>query len=245
MTRSRRTPRDVRSWLVVCSAVAALGCAREGSPADTNTTAPAGFPSDTAEYRARLAQYPLSGNPHKRQRRSECFYLLCPKIDVSIQARGNTLDIEPYNVQASAVPVAHLINLDKKNTEGYYGLLPGDTVEYDLWVNQKPASTQGEWRVVGRVTKTGRLIYGEVTDLNYCHLGHSTIPPVSDADFAEYKHACDYEIDRASSTKASSTPSRMSLSWTIIGSVFQHLSAFLTYSTNGGGWIDCARGCCT
>lgn len=240
MTGSRRTPRDVRSWLVVCSAISALGCAQEGPRANTSSAAPAGFPSDTAQYRARLAQYPLSGNPHKRQRRSECFYLLCPKIDVSIEARGNTLKIEPYNVPAAAVPVAHLTNLDKKKIEGYYGLFPGDSVDYDLWVNQKPASTRGEWRVVGLNKNSGKLIYGEVTDLNYCHLGHSTKPPVSDADFAEYKDSCNYDIGAASST-----PSRMSLSWTIIGSVFQHLSAFLTYSTNGGGWIDCARGCCT
>jgi hypothetical protein len=241
MTRSRRTPRDVRSWLVVCSAIAALGCSRERAPAEANYAAPAGFPSDTAGYRARLAEHPLSGTPHQRQRRSQCFYLLCPKIEVSIQARGNTLDIEPSNVPAQAVPVAHLANLDKRKTESYYGLLPGDSVEYDLWVNQKPGSTFGEWRVVGRVTKTGRLIYGEVTDLNYCHLGHTTTPPITDADFAEYKDPCNSKL-----ATASSTPSRMSLSWTIIGSVVSQLSAFLTeYAMTGGGWIDCSRGCCT
>jgi hypothetical protein len=170
------------------------------------------------------------------------FPYLCSKIEVSVQPRGNTLDIEPYNVSASAVPVAHLVNLDKKKTEGYYGLLPGDSAEYDLWVNQKPGSTNAEWRIVGiKKGPSGGLIYGEVKDLNYCHIGHTTNPPVSDADFAEFKDRCDYDIDKASS----STPTRMSLSWTIIGSMFHHLSSFLTYSTQGGGWIDCSRGCCT
>jgi hypothetical protein len=165
---------------------------------------------------------------------------LCSKIDVTIEARGNTLTIDPYYAPISPVPVAHLVNLDKKKIEGYYGLLPGDSAEYDLWVNQKPASTHAEWRVVGRVKKTGKLVYGGVADLNVCHPPEQGTPVVSDADFAEYKDPCNYDLDAASST-----PSRMSLSWTIIGSVFQHLSAFLTYSTNGGGWIDCSRGCCT
>jgi hypothetical protein len=242
MTGSRRTPRDVRSWLVVCSAIAALGCGPELAPPDANNPAPPGFPTDTAAYRDRLAQYPLSRNTHRQQRKSKCvtYPYFCSKIYVTIEALGNTLAIEPSNVPASAVPVAHLVNLDKKKIEGYYGLLPGDSAEYDLWVSQKPRSTQGEWRIVGQVKKTGKLIYGAATDLNYCHLGHSTNPPVSDADFAEYKHSCDYDIGRSSAT-----PNRMSLSWTIIGSVVQHLFAFLTYSTSGGGWIDCARGCCT
>jgi len=242
MTGSRRTPRDVRSWLVVCSTIAALGCDRGLAPADASNPAPTGFPADTSAYRERLAQYPLSGNSHTRQRKSKCvtFPLFCSKIDVSIQARGNTLDIKPDTAPASAVPVAHLVNLDKKKTEGYYGLLPGDSAEYDLWVNQKPASTRAEWRVVGMVKKTGKLVYGGVADLNLCHRRDSTTPPVSDADFAEYKDPCNYDIDAASST-----PSRATLSWAIIGLVFQHLSAFLTYSTTGGGWIDCSRGCCT
>lgn len=241
MTGSRRTPRDVRGWLVVCSTIAALGCDRGLAPADASNPAPTGFPTDTSAYRERLAHYPLSGNSHTRQRKSKCvtYPWFCSKIDVSIQARGNTLDIKPDTAPASAIPVAHLVNLDKKKTEGYYGLLPDDSAEYDLWVNQKPGSTLAEWRIVGK-KKNGALVYGEVTNLSYCHLREAGTPATSDADFAEYKDACNYDID-----KASSTQSRMSLSWTIIGSVFQHLSAFLTYSTTGGGWIDCSRGCCT
>jgi hypothetical protein len=242
MTRSHRTPRDVRGWLVVCSAIAALGCGRALAPADASNPAPPGFPTDSAAYRDRLAQYPLSGNPHRRQRKSKCltYPFLCSTIDVTIEARGSTQAIEPYKAPASAVPVAHLVNLDTKKIEGYYGLLPGDSAEYDLWVNQKPASTHAEWRVVGKVKKTGKLVYGGVTDLNLCHPRDSTTPPASDADFAEYKNPCNYDIETASST-----PSRASLSWTIIGSVFQHLSFLVTYATTGGGWIDCARGCCT
>ena len=239
MARSLRTPNVGHGCLVVCFALVAFGCGPELGPPSATNPPPPGFPTDTAGYRARLAEFPGTRNAHKRSRKAKCFPFDLCTVDVTIEALGNTQLIYPHNAPDPAVPVAHLVNLDSK-TEKYYGLLPKDSAEYDLWVNRKPGSTMGEWRVVGVMKSTGQLIYGQPTDFDWCHVPPAYQPTGSDADFAKYKDGdCNYKLGSASSTSRMSLLSSTFFSW-----LSEHLW-YLASDRTAGGWIDCNNGCCT
>lgn len=233
MTRSRRTAENVLGCLAICSGIVAGACGPQIGPPDASNQPPPNAPTDTAGYRARIAQFPASREVHSRSRNAKCpIDGWCGKVTVNIGAMGTTSSIDPNNAPDSAVPVAHLVNVGKK-TEKYYGLLPSDEAEYDLWVNKKPGSNKAEWRVVGIMKKTGTLVYGEVTDLALCH-SYAVKPGASDADFAEYRDG-DCNVPRGSA----SSPIKSSLSFAAF------LDWLLTYSSTGGGWIECPNGCCT
>ena len=235
--------RDVRSAMLLIVGAFSMACARGlGEPLATNP-APPGLPTDTTQYKALLAQYPLTGSPHTRKRCPTGLFCFS-KIDVTIQARGTTSAVDPANAPASPVPVAHLVNLDKKKIEKYYGLLPGDVAEYDLWVNRKPASTLAEWRIVGVDKVTNQLSYGEPTDLTYCHK-FQVQQGATDADFADDVVAMRGDCtERAGVTSAAIKQSSLGLTQ-IFHWVHQMQVWLLTYSRTGGGWIECPNGCCT
>ena len=241
MTCSPGTPRDVRGWLVVCSAVVALGCGAELKPSAVGNALPAGVPTDTAAYDRLVAQWRISGTVHHGQRKIKS-WKFWERIDVTIAARGNTYEIDPHNPSTTPIPVAHLVNLDKKEVEKYYGLLPGDQAEYDLWVNKKTDKTS-EWRIVERSKTANSVLAGEVVDFDYCHVYKPGGPKVSDADFAADRSAgkCTYRRPPAPTASKASI-----LSTGIFGSLVAHVSSFLAeLSTTDGGWIYCANGCCT
>ena len=240
MTRSRRTAREVRGWLAICSAIATAACGPQIGPPDANNPAPPNAPTDTAAYRARVAQFPASRVVHHRSRNAKCpIDGWCGKVIVDITALGTTSAVDPDNAPDSPVPVAHLVNTGKK-TEKYYGLLPSESAEYDLWVNKKPGSTKAEWRVVGVMKKSGTLVYGEVTDLTLCHK-YTVKPGASDADFAEYRYGgCNVRLASTSSTVIKSSLSFAGFfSW-----ILAH-ACLLSESRTSGGWIECPNGCCT
>lgn len=233
---------QVRCLVLAVSAAVSSGCARGLSAPLASSPAPPGFPTDTTQYNALLAQYPLSGPAHVRKRCAKG--LFCSKIDVSIQARGTTSSISPENGPASPVPVAHLVNLDKSKIERYYKLLPGDGVDYNLWVNRKPASNHVEWRIVGRDKITNEFVYGEATDLTYCHK-YPLVEGATDADFA------DDVINRLGPCTEPPGTTHLSIKQSSLGltQLFSWLHIVqewvLTYSRTGGGWIECSNGCCT
>lgn len=244
MTCTGIAARDVGRWLVCFVGIFVIACAQEPNPPSQSSTPPEGFPTDSASYTTRLAQFPLTGTRHERDRKSKsCVVGLCQKVTVSIQARGNTLAIDPDSSPGPATPVAvaHLVNEDKHNRiEKRYELLPGDTVEYDLWVNTKPGSGGVEWRIVGR-TRSGRFLYGAPTDLHYCHIRAAGQPAVTDADFEEYKWPCNVPVGPATAP----APSGM-LSVKLFNAFFARVAAIVVeFARIDGGWIECSRGCCT
>lgn len=243
MSRSSGAARDVGRCFVICSAIAMLGCGPELPPPDPSNPLPPGVQADTGQYRQQLAQYPMSRNSHTRNRKAKCFLNLCSGIDVRIQAIGNTLDIDPENGPASPVPVAHLVNLDSTKTEKFYGLLPGNQAEYDLWVGRRTTSNKAQWWLVQRSLTANSVTAAQPRELDYCHIRGPSDPKSSDADFAEYRYerGCDHPV-KAAAAKVS----QASLFPTPIFAFLAHLGAILAtaYRTEGG-WIDCANGCCT
>jgi hypothetical protein len=243
MRRTSGRARDVRSWLITCSVLATFGCGPELAPPDPSNPLPPGIPADTGRYRQLIAQDVMSKNPHPRQRKAKCFLSLCSGITVTIEAVGNTLDIDPKKGPATPVRVAHLVNQDKKKTEKYYGLLPGDSAEYDLWVSRKSDSTT-QWTLLLVSRTSNSVIAAKPADLNYCHLRGPNDPKASDADFAEYRKPskCNYPIRPAAQkvSQASLIPTP------VFGSFLAHMAAILTqFAMSDGGWIDCNNGCCT
>lgn len=244
MRRPSGTARDVGKLLAISSAIVALGCGPQLDPPDPSNPLPPGVQSDTGKYRQQVAQFPMNTNSHTRARKAKCFLSLCSGVDVSIEALGNTLAIDPENGPETAVPVAHLVNLDKKKTEKFYGLLPGDQAEYDLWVDRRAGSKKAQWTLVQRSLTTGSVTAAKPRDLSYCHLRGPNDPKVSDADFAENQNhgACDFPIP-----EAAQKVSRASLfSTPIFGAFLAQVSKALSLAYRmHGGWIDCANGCCT
>lgn len=244
MKRPPGTARGVGKLLAISAAFVALGCGTQLDPPDPSNPLPAGVQSDSGRYREQVAQFPMNRNSHTRHRKAKCFLGLCSGVDVSIEALGNTLAIDPENAPETAVAVAHLVNLDKKKTEKFYGLLPGDRAEYDLWVSRRAGSTKAQWTLVQRSLTSSAVIAAKPRNLNYCHLRGPDVPAVSDADFAANQNhgACDYPIP-----DSEEKVSRASLfSNSTFSALLGHVTAILLPSTRvGGGWIDCVRGCCT
>jgi len=199
------------------------------------------MPTDTAAYNALLAKYPVSSTFHDRKRCAK-HWLCLRHTTVRIAAMGTTSSIDPGDAPRDAVPVAQLLNIGDA-TESYYGLLPQDEASYVLWVNQKPSSTLAEWRIVGTL-KSGQKVFGEASDLTYCHKPFGS-PGMTDADFESDKVKELGKCNVSEGTTASSTRTS-SLSFASIFEWVHHLEAVvLTYARTGGGWIECANGCCT
>jgi hypothetical protein len=240
MSCARTTPRNVGRWFAFSSVIVSLGCATEMEvpPPNPSNPLPKGVQAKGADFRAQIGPY-TAANPHDRDRKAKC--LFCSKINVHIEALGNTPDIKPYSPPAIGRPVAHLVNTDKKKIEKYYGLLPQDQAEYYLWVDAK-SKTQAQWTLLQLSHITDSVYAGLPAALNYCHKDSVTYAP--DADFAEYRKdgACNVPIPAASPSV--SQASLMSTSAFV--ALLQRALALLTaLAPNGGGWISCSNGCCT
>jgi hypothetical protein len=247
MSHPSGTARDVQRWLVmICSVFGALGCGKSMLPPSPSNPLPDGVISDTLDFQHKIAAFRASPDSHDRQRKAKCFLSLCSRIDVRIEAMGNTSEIDPRNAPPHGLPVAHLHNYDKKRTERFFGLLPGAQAEYYLWVDRKPGgSNQARWTLL-QVSHTSNSITAAVpADLNLCHLRKPGAKPISDADFIEDKYhdePCDVSLAAAGAKmKQSSLFSSLAFSTVLAHVVYLLQSAFQTE----GGWIDCNNGCCT
>jgi hypothetical protein len=242
MTLLRSKAQDARGLVALCFVIGTTGCAANLAPANATNQPPPGVPTSAAAYDSAIALYPRTGTPRVRDRCPDSWICFKNEIHVSIQPLGTTSEIDPTAGLAKAVPVAHLINLDKKKNEKYYGLLPRDSAEYDLWVNQKPGSTDLEWRIVGKIKATNQLVYGQPTDLLPCHL-YRPRTGATDADFAADKVRELGDCKPLETAASSSKTSSLSFSWTL--GWIHSLQMLLTSSRTGGGWIECSSGCCT
>ena len=240
MSCARATTRNVGSWFAFFSVIVSLGCVPEMEfpPPNRSNPLPKGVAAKGADFRAQIAQYrPIK--PYERDRKAKCSS--CSKIRVHIEALGNTSDIDPKNPPTTGRPVAHLFNMDKKEIEKYYGLLPQDQAEYYLWVDAKSA-TQAQWTLLQLSHITDSVYAALPTDLNYCHKYATPYPP--EADFAEYRKEGDCNVPIPEASPKVSQASLLSTSGFV--AVLHRVLALLTvYAPNGGGWISCSNGCCT
>jgi hypothetical protein len=244
MSRSSGRACDVATWLAICSLIAVIGCAKNLSPPTRENRLPDGLINDTLDFQKKIAPYSVSVPPHVRKRKAKCFLSLCSRIDVSIQAMGNTVAIDPNEGPTSGLPVAHLVNLDKKKTERFFGLLPGAKADYYLWVDRKHNSKHAQWTLVQVSHTENSVIAAEPADLNRCHAYTTSMRAVPDADFTEYKYdgPCTVPLPReeAKVSQASLFP------LPVLGALLVHVATFLdTALRSDGGWIECSNGCCT
>jgi hypothetical protein len=246
MVRTAGTTRDVQRWLVmICSVIGALGCAKSISPPAPANPLPDGVISDTLDFQKKIAPYGVSSTPHHRQREAMCFLKLCSRIDVRIEAMGNTNAIDPDNAPTHGLPVAHLHNHDKNRTERSMGLLPGTQAEYYLWVDRKPGgSNHARWTLLQVSHTSNSVTAAEPADLNLCHKRERGVQPTSDADFTEYRYHGPCNVPPpAVGLKVSQSSLFPSASF---GAVLAHVVDFLAAALQTeGGWIDCNNGCCT
>jgi hypothetical protein len=158
---------------------------------------------------------------------------------------GITSEVNPLNFQSNPRAVAHLKNLSSDKTEAYYSLEPGQ--EGILWVNRS-ASGQATWTMLRMSRTSNAVVAGRSTDLNYCHLYIRQPSGATDADFAtDHEKAngegkCDVPIP----TIHTGMQTASMLQFPGVAVVLDYGMALLAgYARSGGGWIDCANGCCT
>jgi len=208
---------------------------------DAYTGFPPEIPSDPARYLGTLNRYPLTSTPHNSDRRKECLW--CDDvIKVTIQARGNTLDIDPKNPPKVAVPVAHLYHLSDGKKDAYYHMSSQKQADYDLWVYYSSKEKKAVWTLVEMSKQGNKLKAMRTDDFDYCEIAKDTTKArTTDADFADQKHpACSYDPGAPLSGSSSS------LSATALLHAFvARLTALTVNPRTGGGWIDCNNGCCT
>jgi|1185.fasta_scaffold270236_1 hypothetical protein len=244
MTCTAVTRRDTRSWLVLWFAISTVACSPELDRSGRVNSLPPGVPPTAVEYARYIGQFPLTGTPLSRKRKARCFWGLCGRIPVTIQPRGDPSTMKPEAPPAIAVAVAHMVSTKgNKRLEKYYGLLPGDSAEYDLWVYSDPDSHEARWAAVELIAGHATVTALPSTKFGYCSKDTPAQGYPAKADFAEYQHKeCNYPLD-----VASSTPSHASLSVSgLVGSLITQLTQLLVQSARtAGGWIDCNNGCCT
>jgi hypothetical protein len=235
------TTRNVGMWFAFSSVIVSLGCApgTEVPPPDRSNRLPTGVQAKGADFRAQIAPYaPI--NPHDRGRKAKCRF--CWKTKVHIEALGDPTNIDPKNPPATGRPVAHLVNLDNKKTEEYYGLLPHHQADYYLWVDAK-SGTQAQWTLLELSHSTDSVYAALPANLNYCHKD-STVTYTPDADFAEYRKegACNVPIPE---TSPKVTQASLLSTFAFVALLQRALALLTVFAPSGGGWISCSNGCCT
>jgi hypothetical protein len=240
MARSNAAARDVEKWLAFFTAILVVACEPSGPRVAAENALPPGVPSDTTKYEAAVAAYAINGPDNTRERKVDCWYFFCDTLHVNIRARGDTRAIDPNNPPDNAVPVAHMVNLSDHKRERWYGLLPHDSAWYDLWVYKDPDTHKAVWALVQMSHTADAVIAAKATRFAQCVKGGPYL--VAEADFAKFKHKdCTTPLD------AEAAKPTASLAITgLLGSFVNHLQAWLFDNSRlGGGWIDCANGCCT
>jgi hypothetical protein len=257
ITRSA-PPRAAAKWIVITSAIVALGCPPPGGfpPPDWSTPLPTGVDADAGTFRARVDKGPpRGGTSHRRARAATCRpgsldshgrpRALCA-VDVMIEPLGNTMLIDPDNAPATGVAVARIENLDSVDTEARFGFRPGIQALYYLWVDRKPGSTKARWTVLQVPMGAGIVTAGYQKDLKLCNYPHPGEIRVSDADFYEYKYD-DQRCNVAVTAEKSSVHQASFLSTERFAALVSRVGAFIRkdFSAASGGWISCNGGCCT
>ena len=244
MGRSSAASLAVGRWLAVSLLATALACATAETnlpPPDAKNDLPDGVSKNPAEFRQRVAAFTPSGTVHRRARPGRCSDCL---IDISIEAVGDTRLIDPWNGPTAGTAVAHILNLDPTDTEAYYGIQPSIQAEYYLWVDRKPGSRRARWTLLRIPMGAGTVTAGRPNDLKLCRKPEAGHMKTSDADFAEYRHpyGCDPKADSEDLKVCQSSvlPIQMGA---LLGRIASLVRA--DFSLARGGWIDCARGCCT
>lgn len=249
-------PRAAAKWIVMASAIVAVGCPPSGGfpppTHDWSTPLPSGVDSDAVTFRGKIETITRTHSYHVRSRAATCNpgSLSSPRsfcvVDIRIEPIGDTRLIDPDNAPDPGLAVARIENLDSEDTESLFGFRPGIQALYYLWVDRKPSSTKARWTILEVPMGAGIVKAGYQKDLKHCNHLHAGEIWVSDADFYEYKygdHPCDADItlERSRFGEASffSTEQLVSL----VGRVADLFRGKLMAA--GGGWISCSGGCCT
>ena len=245
MIRLPATPRAVGRWISFAFILLVLACTRVMLAPGTqysgawDTKLPPGVSSNPDVFKTGLKIVP--GVVHNRLRAGTC--PTCA-VKVSIQSIADTYDLAPGSPPAAGLAVAHLQNLDPRNTEGYYGFRPSTVADYYFWVDKRPDTDIARITVLEVPRGPGLVRAGRQKNLQYCH----KYPPMrspgpSDADFVEYKTPCDVGPIAASSKIVEASmfsTAQFTRAFAEIASVLRAVTLI-----SGGGWIDCNSGCCT
>lgn len=240
--------RPARRWALLTLLAGFIGCTSAGVPAPPvlSDILPPGVEPNASRFRQQQTRF--YGRPtHTRSRRAICengtVRTLRCVVDIEIQVDGVDLP-DPALPPTSGYAIARLTNLDPRDTEEQYHLVPSSRAEYFVWIDAMPGTRRTRWTLLYVPSGSGNVQTAFAKPLSRCH----TMPgprPVN-VDFSEFQPHPPGVCGVATNTVAPSVT---------LASVFsiRPLAAFVTRigSLFSGGaiipngiWFEC-NGCCT
>jgi hypothetical protein len=232
---------DVMRWAAAVGLTAGLACTASPYPSpDYRIQLPPGVSSDATQFRNSIQQYQVT-NQHDRARPATCSKCI---VMVHIDVLGDTRSVDPLKAPVTGFPVAHLVNVDDRDTEAYFELAPRTSAEYYVWVDdngsKKPRATLLE--VAGNTVTASKQ-----WNLILCHPFSDQNPRTGpDFDFYEYKHQSQ-DCEKLSGDNKSQVSYASVFTGDPLQPFFAKAAAMLRGRMTAlrGDWIECTSGCCT
>lgn len=226
-----------------------IGCPGVGvAPAPVlSDNLPMGVERDASRFRQQLTRF-YAKPTHTRTRRAICAdgTLRCV---VEIEIHVDRVELpDPAAPPPRGLPIARLANLDPRDTEEQYHLVPSSRADYFVWLDPMPGTGGTRWTLLYVPSRGGNVQTAYAKPLTRCHVAKYEVPPVADVDFTEFKsHPAGVLCGAPTSSVVPPSAS--------LASVFsiRPLTALITKigSLISGGatipngiWFEC-NGCCT
>lgn len=235
-------------WAFLTLLAGFFGCTSAGVPRPPvlSDNLPTGVERDASQFRRQLARF--YGKPtHQRTRRAICHNgTLGCGVEIEIQVDGVQLP-DPAVPPAAGYAIARLTNLDRRDTEEYYHLVPSSRAEYFVWIDAMPGMRRTRWTLLYVPAGSGNVQTAFTKALVRCHAGDGKPYPVN-VDFTEFKWHPPGTV--CGETTYSVAPRSVSLASVFsvppLAALIRRVSALVSGGATrpNGIWFEC-NGCCT
>lgn len=179
--------RPARRWALLTLLAGFIACTSAGVPAPPvlSNILPLGVEPNASLFRQQQTRF--SGRPtHTRTRRAICengtIRTLRCVVDIEIRVDGDVPD--PDVPPAAGYAIARLTNLDPRDTEEQYHLVPSSRADYFVWIDAMPGSRRTRWTLLYVPTGSGNVQTAFAKPLVRCHLRPGR---PANVDFSEFQ----------------------------------------------------------
>jgi hypothetical protein len=234
--------RITMKWPMFASIAVVLACAGQRYEHRTaKIQRPKGVDRSASVFRAKVqAAFPIT-QTHDRPRPGDCKKCV---VIVHIDVLGDTRTVNPDNAPATGFPIAHLENVDDKDSEAYFNLRPHSTADYYIWVDDDGTKKSRYTLLELAADTVGATKQWKVT---LCHAYGADNPRgPSDFDFYEFRHGA-----KPCTTLDVASRANINYASLLPAIPIQPFLARIAAALRGkmmalrGTWIECGSGCCT
>ena len=245
MNSSLPTLRPAR-WALVTVLVGFIGCKSGGMPAPPRLSndLPNGAVSNAAIFRQQHTRFYGRPTYPQRGRRAVCEKGFKPRkcvVAIDIQVDATVAVPDPAAPPSTGYAIARLSNLDTRDTEEQYGMVPKAQADYFVWIDAMPGGGT-RWTLLKVPAGSGSVQTAYTKRLVRCKPGAAGKP--ADVDFSEYRH--DHgECGVATNVEPSANLASL-LSMRPLSTLFTRIGSLISGRAGqpNGMWFECS-GCCT